>query len=346
MLCDPAFRGVVDAFRDGVGAGGAALCVRVDGRVVVDVWHGTRDADQVEPWLPDTAVNVFSVTKGVLATVAHRLVATGALDLDAPVARYWPEFRAEVTVAQLLDHQAGLPAVRAPLPVGSHYDWDAMTTALAAEEPWWEPGTRHGYHALTFGWLVGEVLRRVTGSRVRDLVAPLGVTIGWPGPGDPADVLAPEPVASALPPSEIVLKAFANPLDLGAPDVNGARWRQAEIPAANGHATARALAALYGRIGELLPADVLDRAAAPHSDGVDEVLGGRTRFGLGYMLPNELRPYSPNPRAFGHTGAGGALAFADPDRGIAFGYTPNRLVVTPAGADPRWLSVVGAVYSA
>ncbi|QFZ17174.1 serine hydrolase domain-containing protein [Saccharothrix syringae] len=367
MICDPAFKHVVEAFRDGVGEGGAALAVVAGGRLVVDVWHGTRDEAGRLPWERDTAVNVFSVSKAVLATAAHLAARDGLLDLDARVSAYWPGFGTATTVADLLSHRAGLPAIREPLPAGSLYDWTAMTTALAAERPWWEPGTRHGYHAVTFGWLVGEVLRRATGREPRELTAELGVPLGWPGPGEPAFVLPPGAGPGGLPggpppgagpggpspkagpagppPAPITALAFANPADLVVPGVvNTPAWRAAQVPAANGHATARALARLLGRIGDLLPPTALAEATAPRSEGHDEVLGGPTRFGLGYMLPNALRPYSPNPRAFGHTGAGGALAFADPDLGLALGYAPNRPVLTPAGPDPRWAPITDALY--
>ncbi|MFC6092089.1 serine hydrolase domain-containing protein [Saccharothrix lopnurensis] len=346
MICDPAFEHVVEAFRDGVGKGGAALAIVADGRLVVDVWHGTRDEAGRLPWERDTAVNVFSLSKAVLATAAHLAAQRGQLDLDAAVTAYWPEFRTDTTVADLLAHRSGLPAIRRKLPAGSLYDWTAMTDALAAEEPWWPPGSRHGYHAVTFGWLVGEVLRRATGREPRELTAELGLSLGWPGPGEPAFVLPLEGAGIERLPAPIAVRAFANPADLIAPGVaNTAAWRAAQIPAANGHATARALADLFGRIGNLLTPTLLAEATAPHSDGHDEVLAGPTRFGLGYMLPSGLRPYSPNPRAFGHTGAGGALVFADPDLGIALAYTPNRLITTPTGPDPRWTPITDAVYA-
>ncbi|MFD7658262.1 serine hydrolase domain-containing protein [Actinosynnema sp. NPDC059797] len=346
MICDPAFKHVVEPFRDGVVRGGAALAVVAGGRLVVDVWHGTRDEAGRVPWERDTAVNVFSVSKAVLATAAHLAAQQGLLDLDAPVAKYWPGFATDTTVADVLAHRSGLAAIRRRLPTGSLYDWTAMTDALATQEPWWPPGTRHGYHAVTFGWLVGEVLRRATGREPRDLTAELGLSLGWPGPGEPAFVLPLEGAGVERLPAPITLCAFGNPPDLVAPGVvNTAAWRSAQIPAANGHATARALAGLFGRIGDLLTPPTLAEATAPRSEGHDEVLDGPTRFGLGYMLPNELRPYSPNPRAFGHTGAGGALAFADPDLGIAVAYTPNRVISTAAGPDPRWTPIIDALYA-
>ncbi|GGO26930.1 esterase [Microbispora rosea subsp. aerata] len=364
MWCDPAFTAVADAFRetDRGAAGGAALAVYAGGRLVVDLWQGTADADGVRPWERDTVVNVFSASKGLLATLAHLYVQRGLLDLDAPVARYWPEFATATTIADLLAHRAGLPAVRRELPPGALFDWDAMTAALAAETPWWPPGERHGYHAVTFGWLVGEVLRRVGGRPVRDLVRDeLGVPGLWIGlPASEAGraaYLAPpqagdEPPAALTKamsePGSITMMAFCNPAEQLTPGLaNTARWRAAQIPASNGHATARALATLYGRLvsGEILGPGALALAVAPRSEGRDEVLLARTRFALGYMLPCEIRPYAPNPRAFGHTGSGGALAFADPDAGVALAYTPSRLIVSAAGPDPRWEPIVSALYA-
>ncbi|MFI6513160.1 serine hydrolase domain-containing protein [Streptosporangium sp. NPDC050855] len=400
MFCDPAFTPVVEAFRQGIGPGGAALAVAAGGRLVVDVWAGTADEGGTRPWRRDTVVNVFSVSKGVVATVALLCARRGLLDLDAPVARYWPEFTARATVAQLLSHRAGLPAIRSPLPPGSLYDWDAMTRALVAEEPWWTPGERHGYHAVTFGWLVGELLRRVTGREIRDLVSGLsgelgvpGLWIGLPrhdahraafvlppespptpesssaegrspqeGPSIRGGASAPEgpptpggptgpggsPLAEAMAdPASVTAKAFLNPADQLVPGlVNTGRWRAAQIPAANGHASARALATLYGALlsGDLLDPGTLERATTAHSDGFDEVLRGRTRFGLGYMLPNEVRPFAPRAEAFGHSGSGGSLAFADPVAGIGFAYTPSRTITAPAGPDPRWPPILEALY--
>jgi CubicO group peptidase (beta-lactamase class C family) len=352
MICDTAFAEVVAAFRDGLTGGGGALAVISRGQVLVDVWGGTADEDGTRWWDRDTVANVFSVGKGVLATVAKMLVERGDLDLDAPVRRYWPEFRADATVQQLLSHQAGLAAIDHPLPPGSLYDWTAMTTALAEQEPWWTPGTAHGYHAVTFGWLVGEVIRRVTGKDVADVVAAeLGVPDLWIGlpraerwraafmpPAESGPMDASSPLFDAMrDPDSLTAKAFTNPMDLlvpGAPNTDA--WRDAQIPAVNGHATARALATMY---------DNARPAITAYSEGPDQVLFGNTRFGLGYMLPNEVRPFSPNPRAYGHTGAGGAMAFADPDAGFALGFVTNRLIASAAGPDPRWPAMLDALYS-
>jgi CubicO group peptidase (beta-lactamase class C family) len=352
MICDAAFAEVVAAFREGLGNGGGALAVISRGRVLVDVWGGTCDEDGIRWWERDTVANVFSVSKGVLATVANLLVERGSLDLDASVRRYWPEFRADTTVQQLLSHQAGLAAIADPLPPGSAYDWTAMTTALAEQEPWWTPGTGHGYHAVTFGWLVGELIRRVTGEGVADVVASelggLDLWIGLPRaerrrvafmpPAESGPMSTSSPLFDAMrDPDSLTAKAFTNPVDLLVPGaVNTDAWWDAQIPAVNGHATARALATMY---------DNARPATTAYSEGPDRVLFGNTRFGLGYMLPNEVRPFSPNPRAFGHTGAGGSMAFADADAGFALGFVTNRLIASAAGPDPRWPAMLDALYA-
>jgi CubicO group peptidase (beta-lactamase class C family) len=355
--CDERFAGVRDAFaagfreRDEVGA---AVALAIDGELVVDLWAGHVDPERTRPWQRDTLVNVYSTTKGVTALAAHRLIDEGRLDVDAPVARYWPEFaqagKGEIPVRQLLSHRAGLPAVRKLLPNEALYDWDAMTAALAAEAPWWEPGSAHGYHAVSFGWLVGEVVRRIVGkslgSYVRETFCePLGLDfhIGLAAAehGRVADILPqlpPDPEGEAAQlfarsiaePEGVTARAFGNPpsMVLGP---NGAEWRSAEIPGANGHGTARALASLYGRAalgdGAVISREAIERCRGEQSEGEDLVLGVSTRFGLGFML---RQPFAAGGAclgagAFGHPGAGGSLAFADPERRLGFGYVMNRM---------------------
>jgi CubicO group peptidase (beta-lactamase class C family) len=307
---------------------------------------------------------------------ALRLVDQGLLDLDAPVAKYWPEFaqagKAEVPVRYLLSHRAGLPAVREPLPAGSAYNWGTMTAALAKQEPWWEPGTKHGYHALTFGWLVGEVVRRISGKSLgtffRDEIAgPLGldfhIGLGAEHDARTAEMIPLEPPppgernvwAEILSDTEsMTFKAFANPPDTMMPGtVNTREWRAAELPAANGHGNARALARVYGALacgGELDGVRLLSQAAIKmattvQSDGPDAVLLGLpTRIGLGFWLTNETMRIGPNERAFGHAGAGGSLGFADPDARVGFGYAMNRMIGSADLVDPRWQPLIDAVY--
>jgi CubicO group peptidase (beta-lactamase class C family) len=354
---------------------GAALAVTLDGELVVDLWGGHRDAGRTKPWQRDTIVNVYSTTKGMTAICANRLAEQGKLDLDAPVASYWPEFaqagKAEIPVRWLLSHRAGLAAIREQIPASGRYDWGYMTGALAAEKPWWEPGTSHGYHALTYGYLVGEVLRRIDGRTLgtyfrEELAEPLDLDF-WIGtgpeldsrvadmiPAPPSPPGVPNPFAAAAQnPDSLVGRAFGNPvIETGA--VNTRAWRGAEIPAANGHGTARGLARIYGalaREGELDGVQVLTpaqiaRANTEQSFGRDEVLAPlHTRFGLGFFMTQPMIPFGPNPRSFGHPGAGGSIAFADPDARLGIAYVMNQMQVGLAG-DARGFGLIAEVYEA
>jgi len=381
-VCDPRFRGVKEAFAQNFAdyaEVGAAVAVMVGGRVVVDLWAGHADAALSRPWRRDTIVNVFSTTKGMTAICAHRLADQGILDIEAPVAKYWPEFaqagKEELPVRYLLSHRAGLPAVRAMLPPGSAYDWERMTSVLAAEEPWWEPGSKHGYHALTFGYLMGEVVRRISGQGLgtyfrKEIAEPLGLDfhIGLSEQNDArvAEMLPmplPEPgednlIAKAFSdPQSMTFKAFANPPDLMVPaTVNSRQWRAAEMPAANGHSDARSLARIYGALaqgGELdgfavLSLDEIERARVEQSYGDDAVLLGLpSRFGLGFMLDLPEHKIVPQGDMFGHPGAGGSIGFADPESGIGFGYVMNKMIVPPDYfVDPRWRGLIDATYAA
>ena len=378
--CDTRFGAVREAFAENFarhGEVGAAVAVTVDGRPVVDLWAGYADAARTRPWERDTIVNVYSTTKGMTTICAHRLVDQGKLDIDAPVARYWPDFgqagKADLPVRYLLTHQAGLPAVKEPLPPDALYSWETMTRALAAQEPWWEPGARHGYHAITFGYLVGEVVRRISGKSLgtyfrEEVAEPLGIDfhIGLdarhdsrtaemiPAPPPPPD--QPNMFEEMLKnPDSMQAKAFMNPpvaMDRGT--VNSREWRGAEIPAGNGHTTARALARVYGALsrgGEVdgvrvLSSEAIGRATVEQVNGEDAVLTLDSRFGLGFMLPGPLAYMGPNPRAFGHPGAGGSLGFADPDAKVGFGYTMNQMFMGAGLADPRWAPMIDAVYEA
>ncbi len=377
--CEPRFERVRKAFIENFeerGELGAAVAVTLDGKPVVDLWGGFSDKAKTAPWTRDTIVNVFSTTKGLTAICAHRLVDQGKLDLDAPVAKYWPEFaqagKQELPVRYLLSHRAGLPAIRKPLPTKALFNWETMTSALAEQDPWWTTGTKHGYHALTYGWLVGEVVRRITGKSLgtyfRDEVAqPLGLDchIGLDQkhdhrvatllPAAPPPPGAPNPFLEMMKdPESVAAKTLANPPDLLAPKtVNSREWRGAEIPAANGHTTARALARVYGALsrgGEvdgiqvLTPAGI-QRGYTEQSCGTDAVLTISTRFGLGFMLsqPSPGSSFGPNPRTFGHPGAGGSLGVADPDTKVGFGYVMNQMG-SGLLVDPRAKALLNAVY--
>jgi CubicO group peptidase (beta-lactamase class C family) len=356
--CDARFARVREAFAENFRARdeiGAAVAIALEGELVVDLWAGHQDRERTRPWQRDTLVNVYSTTKGVTALAAHRLVDEGRLDLDAPVAKYWPEFaqagKGALPVRWLLSHRAGLPAVRKLLPNEALYDWQAMTSALAAEAPWWEAGTAHGYHAVSFGWLVGEVVRCIAGKSLgaylRDtfcgpLDLDLHVGLAEREHARVADILqpeAPEPSGEAAQlfaraladPEGVTARAFMNPPSM-ALGPNVPAWRSAEIPGANGHATARALAALYGRAalgdaGGVISNDAIARCRGEQSRGPDLVLGVPTRFGLGFMLRQESHEGGRclGTGALGHPGAGGSLAFADPERRLGFGYVMNRM---------------------
>jgi CubicO group peptidase (beta-lactamase class C family) len=376
--CDARFARVKEAFAENLekrNEYGAAAAVTVDGRMVVDLWGGYANKARTRAWTHDTLANVFSTTKGLTAICAHRLAAERKLDLDAPVARYWPEFaqngKQGITIRQLLNHRAGLPAVRERLQADSYYDWNYMVGLLAAERPFWEPGSRHGYHAITFGWLVGEIIRRITGKSVGsyfndELARPLGLDchIGLPAADDDrcAEIRqAPPPAPGEFNLFEFATKnresltarVFLNPSNgLRGEVINSRGWRGAEIPAANGHTTARALARLYGALargGEIegvrvMAPEEISNCYHEESFGIDEVLTITTRFSTGFMLTQPNDQWGPNARTFGHPGAGGSLGFADPEAKIGFGYIMNKMG-SGILVDPRARALFEAVYS-
>ncbi|MGH7366994.1 MAG: serine hydrolase domain-containing protein [Candidatus Rokuibacteriota bacterium] len=377
--CEPRFAAVREAFSRNFaerGDLGAAVCVYVDGTPVVDCWGGHADPTSARPWTADTLVSVASTTKGMVALCAHMLAERGKLDLDAPVARYWPEFgqagKRDIPVRWLLSHRAGLPAIRRDLPTEALFDRAAMTHALAETDPWWTPGTTHGYHAITYGYLVGEVIRRVDGRTVgrflrEDVTGPLCADFGVPEDADGrvARVLPAPPAGPGertlwdtlvADPASVSGRTFLNPPR--PPDlVNARAWRAAEVPAANGHTSARAVARLYAALargGELdgvrlLGPATIDAAIAEQSVGRDMVLTVPTRFATGFMLgmPGGFFVCGPGRRTFGHPGQGGSVGFADPDARVSFGYVCNQyLSGTVKHPDLRVSSLVDAVYRA
>jgi len=370
--CDERFAGVRSAlarnFRDH-GEVGAAVAITIEGRLVVDLWAGWADRIRTRPWQRDTLVNVFSVGKAMAALSLLVLVERGQVDLDAPAARYWPEFAArgksEVTVRMLLCHRAGLPAIRRSLPRFAMYDWELMTSALAAEEPWWEPGRTHGYHVNTFGFLIGEIVRRVSGESIgaffrREVAAPLGADFHF-GIGPEHDQRIADYLFGDEPPEMVdddderqflLRHVYLNPPGLsGFGTVNTRAWRAAEMPSTNGHASARAVARIYSVLAcggaidgvRLLRTETIERAIAEASSGPDLVLRRPSRFGLGFQLTQPERPLGTNPRSFGHFGAGGSLGFADPDAQLAFAYTMNQ--PGPRWQNPRNRGLIDAVYA-
>ncbi|MFI7403376.1 serine hydrolase domain-containing protein [Streptomyces sp. NPDC049541] len=357
-----------------LGERGAAVTVYRDGRKVVDLWGGTKDVDGTEPWQQGTAQVVRSATKGVAAAVLLLLQQRGELDLDAPVGEYWPEFKTagkeRTRVWHLLAHRAGVPVLDHPLTPSDALDPHRGPEAVAAQTPAWEPGTDHGYHALTYGWMLDELVRRVTGRWAGEWLAaevtgPLGLDL-WLGlpeseagrVGRVGRVEGPEPVGGLRSrPKRSVTEAYQNPDSLTRrafaaispfPDQNDPAYRAAALPATNGIATAEGLARFYASlIGEvdggtrLFTPRTVELARTERSAGPDRVLVVGTRFGLGYMLHGPASPLL-SPTSFGHPGRGGALGFADPDSGTAFGYVTNgfRKSVT---ADPRAQALIRAL---
>jgi CubicO group peptidase (beta-lactamase class C family) len=375
------FEGVRDAFENNFDKGleiGAAFSAYSRGQKVVDLWGGVADPDTRRSWDEHTMVLVFSTTKGVTAICANKLAQEGALDVDAPVAKYWPEFAAggkgEIPVSYLLSHQAGLAWVDGEMTLEQALSWEPVVDALARQAPHWEPGTQHGYHATTYGWLVGEVIKRVTGKSVgtyfrQDIAEPLGLDfwIGLPaseesrvatlvgGLADPAlhdDPQVRELVNSIMGPDTVLGKALYAPAGVfsGRGVWNSPAVHAAEIPAAGGVGDARSLARMYAAcIGEvdgirLLDEAQLSRATTQLTSGPNKVLLDMDiQFGLGFMLGSELMPLPG--RSFGHFGAGGSTGWADPDAGLAFGYVMNRMDMGLTG-DRRSFDLTDACYAA
>jgi CubicO group peptidase (beta-lactamase class C family) len=359
---DSRFSPVVEAFLENFtryDEVGASVCLVHEGETVLDLWGGIADQETEKPWEHDTVSIVFSCTKGATALCAHILSSRGQLDLEAPVAELWPEFasngKEKATTRMMLDHSVGVPVLRDPVKPDAMTDWAYMTERLAAEAPFWEPGTRNGYHALTFGFTVGEMIRRASGTSVgaffQEAVAgPLGLDfwIGLPEAIEPrvAPIIRrvevpkePTPFFTAMmtDASSIPNRFVFNSGNWSTGGMNSRAGRAAEVPAANGITNARGLAGLYAPLstggGGLVDAATLARmeevAMATHFDAT---LMQPTRFALGFMKSMDNRRRRPGGdsailgrRAYGHVGAGGSIGFADPECGLGFGYSMNRL---------------------
>jgi CubicO group peptidase (beta-lactamase class C family) len=335
----------------------------VGGELVVDLWGGTI-GDAGEPWTEHTIINVWSVTKTMTNVCALLLADRGYLDLEAPVGRYWPEFaggtKAAIAVRHLLGHTAGLPGWDVPVQMEDLSDWDRMTGLLAAQEVWWEPGTRSGYHALTQGYLVGEVVRRVTGQTLGDffrseIAAPLqsDFHIGLPAKHDArvAPVIPPSELLDPGPDSDSVAnRTLTNPR-LRADFSGQAVWRRAEIPAANGHGNARSVAAVQSVVSgggyaggqRFLSEAGCSRIFDGQADGIDLVLGQRLKMGLGFGLRSDHTPIGRNPRVCFWGGWGGSIVVNDLDARLTVAYVMNRMSEGTMG-DRRGLGLIGAVY--
>jgi CubicO group peptidase (beta-lactamase class C family) len=367
--CDPRFDAVRTAFAANFEQGqelGASVAVTLDGEMVVDLWAG--DADEAgRPWERDTIVNVWSTTKTMAAICMLILADRGEIDLDAPIADYWPEFAANgkdrVTMAQVMGHTAGLPGWDPPITAEVLYDWDRAVEALAASALWWEPGTASGYHLITQGYLEGEVVRRVTGRTIgtffrEEVAEPLGADfhIGLPASEDHrvAQIIPPSVPIEDLgeAPSEIAGRAGRSCALTGA-EPNTREWRAAEIPAAGGTGNARSVARIHAALANggtvdgvklLSPAGV-ERIFVEQHQGVDQVLGVELRLGTGFGLMNETVPLSPNPRSCFWGGWGGSVAVIDLDARMSVAYVMNRMAGTLVGDLRGGMVVVGAYQS-
>jgi CubicO group peptidase (beta-lactamase class C family) len=343
---------------------GASFAAFHHGRCVVDLWGGFKDGARTKRWTRDTLANVWSSTKAITAVAVARLVDRGLLHYEDKVASMWPEFaqagKANVTVAQILSHQAGLPGFIEPTTAMDQCDFESCAAKLARQKPVWEPGTATSYHAMTYGWLAGEIVRRVAGKTIGRLVAeeiakPLDadIFIGLPESQDAraADMLPPKSPAVPPPLPDVAIMALTNPeQDPTLPNTRA--WRAAEIPAANGHANATGLARFYAALAtnhgcegvRLLSPATHDRLVRPATEGrTDMFLGFTDSWGMGMAL-NTPGIYGPNPRAFGHSGWGGSFGCADPDAGVAIGYVCNQMGPELVG-DPRTSGLCAAVLS-
>ena len=381
-VVEPGFEGVRDAFvrnfaeHDEVGAG---FSLHVEGRKVVDIWGGSVDEAGSAPYDEDTLQLVFSTTKGATASCVNLLIQRGLIDLDTPVATYWPEFaqagKESIPVRWLMGHRAGLVTVDKKLSLEEVLAWDPIVQALEVQEPFWEPGTAHGYHAVTFGWLMGELIRRVDGRGLGQFFAdeiaqPLGLEF-WIGLPEAQEARVSPMIGSISPdPAEIpeamreLFAQFMGPESLlgRALNLNGVfdipHWNSrevhaAEIGAANGITNARSLSRMYaGLAGQFddVPESVvftkeqIDAARTTQTSGADKCLMAETTFGLGYMTSSAFAPYG-GAGSFGHAGAGGSVGFADPDNDIAVGYVMNKMMMNLSG-DPRTRGLIKASYDA
>lgn len=370
--CDARFRPLSELLSASIDAGsdlGASVALTIEGQPLVDIWGGWSDLDKTRPWARDTITNVWSTTKTMTSLAALVLVDRGELDVDAPVAQYWPDFgahgKAGVLVRHLMSHTSGVSAWAQPVQVEDIFDWEKSTKMLAAQVPWWEPGTASGYHALNQGHLVGEVIRRISGRSLgtffaEEIARPLGAdfSIGLDPKefGRVSNVVPPPPLPidmESLDPDSAMFKTFTGP----AVDASIAwteEWRRAEIGAANGHGNARSVARIQSVVangGEvdgvrLLSPATIERIFEEQSNGVDLVLGLPLRFGIGYGLPQvETLPYIPDGKICFWGGWGGSMIIIDVERRMTLSYMMNRMEAGLVGC-PRSAALIGAAYAA
>lgn len=368
----PGYEPVAEAFGENFvsrGEIGAAVHVVHDGEVVVDLVGGWADEARTTPWRADTICDFYSVGKALLGLLLLRQVDAGVVGLDDEIGTVWPEFacngKEHTTIRQALCHQAGIPAIHEPLTNEDLYDWERMTSALAATEAWFEPGSRHVYHTNTYGHLIGELIHRTSGSMpheaLEDIAGPLDADVHFGVPADQhhrcAEVtwqpsmtipeMTHEDLGNLTGDAAMVANSYFNPpgyASIGV--VNTPAWRSSQIGSTSGHGSATGIARIYEALrqpGRLLSDDLLEEATHPASTGPCPVLGETVTFGLGFTPTTERRPFGPNPGAFGHFGTGGSVGFCDRAGGVAFGYVMNRVI-------PRWQSscnraLIDAVYA-
>jgi len=370
--CDDKFAAVKEAFRKNFEDDlevGASFAATVDGKFVVDIWGGYADEKKTRPWEKDTIVNVYSTTKVMTAICAHMLVDRGLLDVDALVTKYWPEFgqagKEKIPVRYLLSQQSGVAGWDEPFPVEGLYDWDRMIKLLEKQQPMWEPGKQWGYHALTFGYLLGELVRRITGKTLgtffrEEVATPLNADfhIGVPEEVDHrVSKLIPPPMPKPGEPGSMVFdsktvqgRVMMNPINTAETSWERA-WRAAEIPAANGHGNARSLARVGAAMacgGELdgvrlMGMTTIEKALEEQSYETDLVTQMPIRYGLGFGLPNKEMPVGPNPRTLYWAGWGGSMVIMDLDARLSWGYAMNKMAGTDA-PDMRAAIMAQALY--
>lgn len=374
--CDAAFEPVRQAFAailDEPHERGGGVCIQVGGKTVVDIWGGVKDAHGHAPWQRDTLVNAYCTIKPITAVAVLMLVERGRLGLDDPVAKHWPEFarhgKERITLRQVLSHTSGLPALRLPDRTPHMYDWNHMAQVTADEQPWWSPGTQVGYGATTYGWIIGELIRRVDGRDAgifihQEILEPhaLDVFLGVPAdqfkriahfehaPGRVGDRFAQDLRSLILnEPAHVATLAFTNP-SLSPTRTGNPRWWGYHQPGVCSHGNAHGLAGFYSALlqGKLLGPQLLKAFGTEQSAGFDQTLRRPMRYGLGCMMEHAADPdasYCMGPQAFGHVGLGGPVAFADPDREMSFGF-----VTTTMGShvlmDPRARTLAALAFAA
>jgi len=369
-ICDERFISVKHAFEKNFNLGlevGASFAVSLNGKLVVDLWGGFSNSGKTKPWEKDTIVSIFSTTKVMTALCIHLLIDKGLIDVEEPVSKYWPEFaqanKENVLVKHLLSHSAGLPGFDEKILVEALYDWDRIINLLTAQKPWWKPGTKIGYHMTTFGYLLGELVRRVTGQTLgnffrKNIAIPLNIDfhIGLSENHDSrvADIIVPEEVFAKW---QVILtklffrktvKVFYNP-NLETVDFNSRAWRSAEIPSGNGHGNARSIAKVGSILAcggmydkkKILSRSTVEKAIEPQISGRDVIRFYRlAKFGLGIGLIDDK--YFLGPRSFGWGGAGGSLCVMDLEKKLSIGYAMNKMHMK--GEDPRTGPVFKAVW--